>query len=180
MAEQLKVTAAEFLALPETTAPTELIRGDIIVSPAPNLIHQNIVVRLTVYLTHLTHNGQLLIAPTDVYLDDANVVQPDVMWLAPNSQCQAVEDKNLKGAPELVVEVLSPATGLRDRREKYNLYETFGVQEYWIVDPAGDFVEVYQRDDDHFQKAGIFGIDDSFISKVLGEQMVEVKQIFDG
>jgi Uma2 family endonuclease len=115
-------------------------------------------------------------SPIEVYLDEHNVFEPDVLYLKPDSKCK-VEDKRLRGAPDLVVEVLSPSTAKYDRQEKYQAYEKHGVDEYWIVDPIHETLEVWTIAEEQFSRQGAYAKNDSFTSKTLGET-VEVKVIF--
>jgi Uma2 family endonuclease len=178
MAIQTKITAEEFLHLPESQTPTELINGEIIVAPAPELYHQDIVLQTAILIKTTAPDGKVYIAPVDVHLDDVNVTQPDVLWLSPDSQCSAVDGKRLFGAPDLVVEVLSPSTALRDKSVKFQLYEKYGVREYWIIEPTGQYVEVWLLTDGKFARHGVFGGSDSFTSAVLGDKSVAAAAIF--
>src|SRR5687768_3772146 len=97
-----QMTAHEYKQLPETTQPTELINGEMIVSPTPKLTHQMISIRLSVLLSQLITTGMVISAPMDVYLDGLNAVQPDVFWVSgPDSLCKRGEDDYLYGAPDL-------------------------------------------------------------------------------
>jgi Uma2 family endonuclease len=89
-----------------------------------------------------------------------------------------VTDKQLEGPPDLLVEVFSPGTVRKDKREKYHLYERYGVREYWMVDPVGQYVEVCVWKDGKYFHQGVYGADDSFESPVLGGKTVELKGIF--
>ena len=178
MAVQTQITAAEFLQLPEASLPTELIDGEIIVSPAPKVSHQNTVFTTTKVVETIGSQGKVHLAPIDVYLDDLNVVQPDVMWNGSESQCILVEDSYFRGAPDLVVEVLSPSTALRDKQAKFRLYEKYGVREYWIIEPTAQYVEVWVHADEKFTLHGVFGTSDSFTSQILGAKQVSVAAIF--
>jgi Uma2 family endonuclease len=175
MAVQTRMTAAEYLALPETMQRSDLINGEIIMSPTPNVEHQRLVGRLFNLLQRLVPNGEVFLAPLDVYLDDDNVVQPGVMWVAADSKC-AAESNYLSGAPDLVVEVLSPGTRRRDRKEKFHLYEKFGTREYWLTEPEEQFLEVWSLKDGKFVRLDAFGTGETFNSPLLGS--VEVNAIF--
>src|SRR5690606_14643564 len=106
-----RMTAAEFLELPESNQITELIDGEVSVSPAPLIDHQNVVLETAVILRGLIPDGRVYIAPSDVYFDDINVVQPDIFWISDkNERCIAVGRKHFRGAPDLIVEVLSSGT----------------------------------------------------------------------
>jgi len=181
MAEQIKtrMTAAEFLQLPETNQPTELINGELNVSPSPLVRHQLSSARFFRLIDGLKPNGTLFYSPMDVYLDDENIPQPDLIWVAENSRC-VIGENRLEGPPDLIVEILSPGTAKVDRREKFQLYERFGVGEYWLVEPLGQYVEVYRWADGHFVKQGIYGEGDSFISVALGGKTVALSGIFQG
>jgi Uma2 family endonuclease len=159
--------AAEFFQLPETVLPTELIDGELIEMPSPKPQHQILALNLVALLLPLSKPGQLLFAPMDVYLDELNVVQPDLMWIAPDSAC-VIGDKHLTGAPDLVIEILSPGSSTRDRREKFELYQRFGVREYWLVDPGEAHIEVYARKDGSLQRVGVF-IGGESIASMIGE-----------
>ena len=122
MAQVIKerMTAAEFLRLPEETAFVELIDGEITMSPSPITSHQEIVGRIYLMLASLIHSekigGRVLLSPLDVHLDDYNVVEPDVFWVSgEGSLCQPGKDGYWHGAPDLVVEVISPGSVGRDR-----------------------------------------------------------------
>src|SRR5579872_7269546 len=96
-----KMTSQEFLAGPITNLPHELINGEEIMSPSPARIHQNTLGNLYIVVRGLAPNGEVIFAPMDVYLDEENVVQPDLLWIAEGSACHWVENKYLSGAPDL-------------------------------------------------------------------------------
>lgn len=146
-----RITAQEYDQLPETTQPMELIDGDVIVSPAPLDYHQEILLNIAFILRDVAPaGGYIRVSPIDVQLDEHNIVQPDVMWVSgPESICQRdAEGKRWYGGPDLVCEILSPGTAKRDRQAKFALYEKYGVREYWLLDPANQWVEVYIRQDE--------------------------------
>lgn len=182
-----RMTAADYFDLPETTVYMELIDGIVVyphwnedtMAPAPTPDHQDVIGNVYVVLrTHAKQRGGTAhIAPLDVVLSDVLTVQPDVMWRAPDSQCKRT-DKRFHGAPELVVEILSPSTAKFDRQEKYHAYEQHGVGEYWIVDPVHETVEVWTLKDDTFTRQGAFAGEDTFKSATL-DATVNVKAIFE-
>jgi Uma2 family endonuclease len=176
---QTRLTAAEFAQLPETNTPTELIDGEVVMTPAPKYVHQKVVLALAKLIEQMGAGGVTCIAPIDVYLDEANVVQPDVLWASgPESRAQLGEDGYWHGAPDLVVAVLSPATARYDRSEKFRLYEKHGTLEYWLVDPEAEYVEVWRREEGGFQRQGVYGPGDAFKSTVLGGKKADLKKIF--
>ncbi|GIK66533.1 MAG: restriction endonuclease [Chloroflexota bacterium] len=172
-----RITIAEYQMLPETNLPMQLIDGEVIMAPSPEFPHQKTVTKLTLTVGGIVNGGELCIAPMDVYLDEINAVQPDLFWVsAENDHCKLVEGY-WYGAPDFVIEVLSPSTARLDRSKKFKLYEKYGVCEYWMVDPAAQFIEVWQLVDQKFVQLGVFGPDEQFQSAVLG-QVIELKTIF--
>jgi len=174
---QTRVTAKEFFDLPEERHPIQLIAGKLIEMPTPIPNHQRLVVRLIVLLNGLIPNGEVFTAPISVYLDDENVLEPDVVWVAEGSPC-AIKDTHLDGPPDLVVEVLSPSTARYDKIGKFNLYERHGVREYWIVDPTLRSVEVWRLAETLFVYQGVYTAKDTFVSTVLGGKSVELNSVF--
>jgi len=139
-------TYEEYCLLPEDGNRYEIIDGELFMTPAPKVRHQDLVLSLSIALAAVTpKGGRLLNAPCDVYLTETNNVQPDVLYIAPD-RALIVTEANVQGAPSLVVEILSASTRKQDEVLKRNLYERFGVQEYWIVDPELDAVKVYRMD----------------------------------
>ncbi len=174
--ETRKMTASEFLQLPVSNLHHELINGEGIMAPAPTGNHQRVLLRAAKLIERLIPNGEALISPLDVYLDDSNVVQPDILWVAEGSACTWFEDKYLQGAPDLAVEIFSPGSLRRDRKDKFRLYERFGVREYWMIDADEKLREIWQLQNGRFVLIDVFGPGDPCQSPLLGE--VDVKAIF--
>ena len=177
---KIRITAIEYYQLPEYTQNEliQLIDGEVIVSVPPIPKHQAIVGEiLFLFMTHAKqHGGKAFTAPIEVYFDEHNIYEPDVLYLIPDSTCK-VQDKRLEGAPNLIVEVLSPSTAKFDRQEKYQVYEKHKVQEYWIVDPVHETLEVYNFHAGKFARHGAYAANDTFPSQILGISVV-VKAIF--
>jgi Uma2 family endonuclease len=146
-------TFQDYLDLPNDGKRYEIIEGELIMSPAPFTIHQqvslNIVVELASFIRK-TKAGKIFYAPTDIILNDLNVVQPDILFIS-RENLQIIKDKNIKGVPDLIIEIVSPATGYYDLSGKKDLYEKFGVPEYWIVDPMKQRVEIYLNFEHKFE-----------------------------
>ena len=139
----LRFTYRDYLLLPEGDR-RELIEGDFYVVPAPSFRHQIISRNLGTLLWEFVRGeglGQVVWAPTDVVLSLESVVQPDILFIS-NERRGIITEDNVSGAPDLVVEILSPSTAERDRELKRTLYARYGVREYWIVDPEDSSVEV--------------------------------------
>ncbi|MBI2889974.1 MAG: Uma2 family endonuclease [Nitrospirae bacterium] len=151
----VKFTYEDYCLLPEDKR-YELIEGDLYMTPAPATRHQSISKYvLYAFVSQLERTGMAVVfnAPIDVYLSDENVVQPDVLAIAIERK-GIVKEKYIRGAPDLVVEILSSEHPERDRTIKRKLYHKFGVKEYWIVDPEARSVEIWSWDQDGFKLAG--------------------------
>ena len=115
----------------------ELLNGELIMPPSPTIAHQRVSRRLERRLDTFVEErglGEVFYAPCDVVLSDVNVVQPDLLFVS-TEQAHIITRENIRGAPDLVVEILSPSTASRDWRDKLDLYAEHGVKEYWVVDP---------------------------------------------
>ncbi len=183
MAELTKtrMTAAEFLQLPETNQITELIDGQVTVPSSRSDRHQSVLGSVLALLYRLVNTGEVRLAPTDVYLSEADVVQPDIFWVsAQNTNCVLVDGKFWRGAPDLIIEILSPSTERRDRKTKFNLYQQHGVREYWMVEPEAAFLEVYMLRDGSYARLGFFGLGETFKSPALGDVEIIVDALLKG
>lgn len=143
-----RLTYDDFLQLPDDGLRHEIIDGEHYVTPSPNLRHQDLVLRLGMSIGHHVEDrpdrGRVFIAPFDVVFSFHDIVEPDVIFVAPD-QLDILTDQNIQGTPAMVVEILSPSTRQRDRQIKRTLYERSGVREYWLVDPELAVVTVHRR-----------------------------------
>ena len=125
-----------FRMLPEGTL-AELIDGIIYMSPSPFTNHQRIISKLLGKMFQYIEerqSGEIFVAPFDVYLDEhSNAVQPDIIFVAKENE--GIIKDHIHGVPDLLIELLSPGNKSHDTVRKKNLYEKFGVKEYWIIDP---------------------------------------------
>lgn len=140
-----KLTYADYRLFPDDGRRHEIIDGEHLVNPAPSPYHQLVSTRLLVELVDQVVRpklGQVYPAPIDVQLSEHDVVQPDLVVVL-EAHGTIVTPTKIKGAPDLVVEILSPSTAQVDRTQKLHLYEQAGVPEYWIVDPEEHVVEQY-------------------------------------
>ncbi len=146
-ARSLKLTYEDYLYFPEDGKRHEIIDGDHYTTATPSLKHQSVVGSLAVELlklTRLRRLGQVWIGPVGVVLSDYDVVQPDLLFLSRDRMDLAADGESIKGAPDLVVEVFSPSTRRTDAITKRNLYQKYGVQEYWLVDPELEVIQVFR------------------------------------
>jgi Uma2 family endonuclease len=145
-----KLTYDDFIHFPDDGRRHELIDGVHYVTPSPATVHQRLLGRLYgalhVYLQDHPV-GEVFLSPLDILLSPHDVVEPDLFVVMQN-QAAIVTEPNVVGAPAIVVEILSPATRRRDLGIKRQLFDRAGVQEYWVVDPAGRAVAVYLRGGD--------------------------------
>jgi Uma2 family endonuclease len=162
-------TYDDYVTLPANGKRHEIIEGDLLMTPAPSPDHQRVVVRLSRILDEFvqTHAlGEVLVSPVDVVLSMTDVVQPDVVVVS-RHRMEIVTKKNIVAAPDLVVEILSESTEKTDRVAKKALYERFGVQEYWIVDPVARAVEVYQLKEGKLSLSSITNADERVASPLF-------------
>ncbi len=140
---------ADYAALPDEPR-CELIYGRFYVSPSPIRIHQFVVGQIGRVLYDIADatGGEAIVAPMDVHLADHTVAQPDVLYVSPERH--EILQTWIEGAPDVVVEVLSPSTVRLDRLLKLNRYAEGGVREYWLVDPAARTIEFYVNDGERF------------------------------
>jgi Uma2 family endonuclease len=141
---------ADYLALPDEPR-CELLYGRLPMTPAPTLRHQRVVRQVFRLLLEFADRsgGEAFDSPVDVVLADHSIVQPDVVYVG--SKRAGILRQRVEGAPDLVVEILSPGTARRDLGEKLRLYADSGVAEYWIVDPALETFEFLENTADGFR-----------------------------
>jgi Uma2 family endonuclease len=146
-AGDMRLTYDDFLLFPDDGKRHEIIDGVHYVTPSPRLRHQDLVGRLyfaiTAYLMQHPAAGRVFLSPLDVVLSYHDVVEPDLLFIS-GDQAGIMTEKNIQGAPALVVEVMSKSTRKRDAQIKRRLFEQAGVREYWLVDPELDTVQVFR------------------------------------
>jgi len=158
--KERRYTYEDYLTWPDEER-WEIIDGEAYdMSPAPRTKHQRIVTQLAITLGNkVKEKGcRLFVAPTDVVFDEYNVVQPDVFVVCDRSK---ITEANIQGAPRLIIEIISPTTGLKDKREKKSLYERFGVKEYIIIYLEKEYVERFCLREGKFNPAEIFNWDET-------------------
>lgn len=177
--EKKKLTYDDYAQLPEG-APYQLIDGELVMEPAPTPYHQGISMGLSYALYRFVRErglGTVLTAPVDVYLGPHHTFQPDVLFLS-NERLGQVGEKRIDGAPDLVVEILSPTSGYHDMKTKKRVYEETGVREYWIVDPFEKSVEVYENTGSAFVLLARAEGAATVASKVLGGFTLALADVF--
>ena len=147
-----KLTYEDYARLPEEPGfRHEVIDGVLLRDPSPSFHHQRVTRRLhrilEDYFDEVDPKGEVFNAPLDLTLSEHTVVQPDLFYLLGD---RPARHDPIDIVPELVVEVLSPSTGRKDRVLKLNHYQSSGVLHYWIVDPEDCFIEAYELRDEHY------------------------------
>ncbi|OZB94250.1 Uma2 family endonuclease [Paenibacillus sp. XY044] len=163
----------------------ELINGKAYnMSPAPTSLHQFIVGELHFALRTYLQNRDcyVFVAPFDVFFSESDqyimpdhIVQPDLSVVCSKDQ---IVKNGCQGAPTLIVEVLSPSTALKDFNEKFNLYQKFGVQEYWIADPGNRTVHVYALQDGLYQVRELYTEQDTVKSILFKDFEISLSRLF--
>jgi Uma2 family endonuclease len=149
--EDTRLTYDDLLLFPDDGKRHEIIDGEHFVTASPNTRHQVLVGRLyfaiELFLREHPGTGRVFMAPFDIVFTRWDVVEPDLLFIGAD-QMNILTDKNVQGAPALVIEILSPATRKTDEQIKRRLFERGGVREYWLVDPELDVVKVFRRSAD--------------------------------
>ncbi|MCB9890108.1 MAG: Uma2 family endonuclease [Planctomycetes bacterium] len=150
-----KLDYTDYCSIPEDGQRHEIIDGAHFVNPAPTPRHQSASLHLAIELVATIERaelGRVLTAPIDVQLSEHDIVQPDlVVILADNAHI--IAESRIVGAPDLVVEILSPSTVKHDRERKFTLYEKSGVHEYWLVDSSEQIVSQFALSDGRYERA---------------------------
>jgi len=155
-------------------------------SPAPSTTHQRILRELGGYFLNYLRGKEceVFYAPFDVRIpvgdekdeDIRNVVQPDIVVICDRS---CLDERGYRGAPGLVIEILSPGTSKKDLQEKYRLYERSGVKEYWVVYPREQLVDVFNlSDENRFERTGIYTHDETIKVGILEDLEIDLSRVF--
>ena len=174
-----KLTYEDYAKTPEGER-WELINGQLIMPPSPNEAHQSVQAGLGALIYTFARDmglGKVYFAPFDVVLSDTDVVQPDLIFIS-RQRLDIITEDNVRGAPELVVEIRSPSTARQDWTVKRELYGRHGVLEYWLVDPEAATVTVLLLGEGELKVAGVYGESDSLTATALAGFTVELADIF--
>ena len=177
--EKEQYTYADYAELSEG-APYELIAGDLVMAPSPTFRHQQVSLRLSAAIfRHAEQHGggEVVAAPMDVSLSEETTVQPDLIYVA-SERRKIISEQRIHGAPDLIVEILSPSTAHRDIGIKKRLYEQHGVREYWTVDPESQAVEIHVNTESGFQQQARVVESGSAASTVIDGFRVDIAELF--
>ena len=147
-------------------------------SPAPSIKHQDVVLRLSIRIEQPLRGRPCrpFIAPTDVKLSESDVVQPDILVVCDPGR---ITPSHIEGAPDLIVEVLSPGTSAKDLRDKKALYERAGVREYLVVDPLEQYAIRFLHGADGYDKGTVFAADETLTLATLGAVEIPLWEVFE-
>ena len=178
----VRLTYEDFLDFPDDGRRHELIDGEHYVTPSPNAKHQVIVGNLHWLIRRYLEEqprGRVFLAPFDVVFSSFDVVEPDLLYIS-TERLAVLTAKHVRGAPDLVVEILSEGTRRTDEVTKRRLYERFQVQEYWVVDPVIDTIKVYRASGDGYQRAGEYALEaaDAFTTPLLPGLTLALADVF--
>ena len=159
----------------------EVIRGGLIMVPAPFTIHQRVLRNIEDVLWNFVREknlGEVLVAPTDVVLSEDIVVQPDILFIS-KERLDIIKEAAIMGSPDLIVEIISPSSASYDTVEKRDIYEEYVVKEYWLVFPQEKAIEVLALEDGVYRelckgrKTGVVR------SKIIVGLEVDLKEVFE-
>ena len=158
----------------------ELLDGELILSPSPRTAHQRTSKRILKPLDDFVEQnklGEVFHAPYDVVLDDFNVVQPDILFVS-SERASIITEDNIQGAPDLIIEILSPSTARRDRTQKRDLYARREVKEYWQADTDAKSVTALTLENGVYRIAGIYTEGQTLTSPLLQSFTLSIATIF--
>ena len=174
-----KLTWDDIRDLPETHSRTELIDGDLVVTPVPSRKHQRICSRLGQVIEQfvLAHDlGEFYMHPIHVAFSEHVQYEPDLCFIA-KGRDNDPESPVFKGPPDLIIEVISESNRTHDTVVKYRDYERHGVREYWLVDPRGEHIRVFALEQNQYVSLGVFGRGDQVATRVLQGLSLDPAQV---
>jgi Uma2 family endonuclease len=175
-------TYDDWLTFPDDGWKYEIINGELHMTPAPATGHQKSSISLSsrLYTYVQDHDlGMVLTAPCDVRLPNQPVpFQPDIFFIRKNN-LQIIQETEVIGAPDLVIEILSPSNASYDRVEKFEVYQAAAVPEYWLVDYQAKTIEIFSLVEGAYQLAKKYGLSDAITSAQLPGFQLPVERVFD-
>jgi Uma2 family endonuclease len=162
------LTYEDLQRFPDDNLRREIIDGELFVTPSPGSRHQDAVTELLVRLWQYAkeHGGKAQPGPRDVVFTDTTVLEPDVLFVSAEHLDRS-EERYVRGAPDLVVEVSSPSTHRTDQTRKLEVYQRYGVPEYWFVDLDGDRILVHRLEGARYAGPRVFGRGEALTSPLL-------------
>lgn len=173
-------TVADYRAMPAGPPYYQLVEGELIMAPSPSSFHQDIALNIAFLLRqHVRKHrlGKVCIAPLDVFLSDTNVFQPDVFFLSTRS-LPLLQADGVHGAPDLVVEIVSPSNGLLETKRKRPIYAQHGVREEWLIEPTLQQIHCYDFATDVAKPRRILDNNETFETPLLPGLVIEAAEVF--
>jgi len=174
------MTAAEFFSLPEGPPYFQLLDGDLYMSPSPRRYHQKLILRLAVILQNYLDRhplGEINAAPSDVVFTQDTILNPDIYFVS-RERAGILTEQGAEGAPDLVVEVLSPSTAKLDMGRKREVYAECGVREMWVVSPKTQAVEIYRFAERADEPVAIVEEGGTLTSQLFPELAISITTLF--
>ena len=179
-ATKAQTTYEDYLKLPDDLQQ-ELVEGELQMVAAPIPRHQRISREIAFALLQYVKAkklGEVFYAPCDVVLGEHNVFQPDILFIA-RERLAIIQEKNIQGAPDLVMEILSESTAHKDLVSKRYVYAQFGVKEYWVVDPIAKIVVIWTLQGNKLVLYQEFGGEETLVSPWLSGFSLNLPEIFE-
>jgi len=173
-------TVSDYLDLAPGGPRYELIQGELRMAPAPNLKHQRVSRNLEFILfDYLKRNpiGEIFHAPCDVFLSEINVFQPDILFVSEQRK-QLLSERGVEGAPDVVIEILSPSTARQDLGPKKRVYTVTGVREYWVIDPELEQLSLFRLPEDPAAPFQTLRKSDCLISPHFPDLTISLSEVF--
>lgn len=177
---RVRFKAEDIWEAPDDEYRYEVIDGELYMTPSPSWSHQRALMKLSVYVAEWVYRhalGEVVSAPLGVVLDEETAVQPDLLYVS-CERAGIISARGLEGAPDLVVEVLSPKTAARDRTIKLRRYAAAGITHYWIVDPEARSIETYRLGEQGYAQIGVYGPGSTFLPELFPGLAIPVDDLW--
>ena len=175
----LKFTYEDYVHMPEGKR-YEIVEGELYMVPAPTTTHQRISRKLEEMLSRFVEErklGEVFYAPIDVVFSETDIVQPDIIFIS-NENKNIIKEENIKGAPDLIIEILSPSGAQRDKIIKKKLYARNGVKEYWLAEPQKKTIEALVLEKRGYETFKVFSDKEVLTSRLIKGLQIPVENIF--
>jgi len=186
--EKQSYTYADYLSWPEDVR-AEIIEGSLYMKAAPSRIHQKISIELSRQIANYLVGKDCEVYPAPFHvvlnLDDENdreqesknVVEPDISIICDSS---LLDDTGCKGTPDMIIEIISPSAGRKDKLEKFNKYEQAGLREYWIVEPQEKMVSIFTLQENmRFGRPDLYSSEDRVKVSIFKDLFIELDKVLD-
>ncbi len=177
-----KLTYQDYLEIPEEPGYRfEILEGNLVKEPSPSTQHQRVLrelgQRLMNYFEHTDPEGELFFAPLDVTLTAANVLQPDILFVA-GTRREIIRETCIDGPCDLIIEIMSPANRRKDRLQKLEIYRRAGIRHYWLADPGENTLEAFMLKEEHYTLVFAGGPGDKFAHPTFPGLDLNLDKIF--